>query len=246
METVGSWLKSVREERGLPLEAISEATKINLLFLAALEQDRFDRLPGGMFPRAMVRVYARALGASEQTALEIYARQFPPPLAPPPEPPSVKKWMPVFRFSAFLILFLLAATTGLWYLRTEWKTRSGPRTLSNARPRTLATSAPVVTASVLPGPHPMEEEASGLDLQVFVLEECWLSLSADGTTIDRRLLKKGEAFTYHAENSFEALVGNAGGIKLVVNGQQWENLGSPYNVKKIRIDKADGRVRVIT
>src|SRR2546425_2405416 len=127
MQTVGSWLKSAREERGLPLEVISEATKINLIFLSALEQDRFDRLPGGMFPRAMVRAYARALGAGEQTVLGIYAEQFPPPVVPAPEPPSIRKWMPLFRFSTFLVLFLLAATTGLWYLRTEWRNRSETR-----------------------------------------------------------------------------------------------------------------------
>ncbi|HEV8132558.1 MAG TPA: helix-turn-helix domain-containing protein [Acidobacteriota bacterium] len=245
MQSVGAWLKTCREKRSLSLTEISEVTKINLLFLKALEEDRFEQLPGGMFPRAMVKACARALGESEQAAVEIYSKQFPPPLPPPPDPPS-HRWLPVMRFSIFLILFLLTAATGLWYLKTEWRTRSLARESNTSRRPTLATSTPVVTASMLPTTSFLEPEPSGLDLQVLVEEECWLSLSADGNIVDRRLLKKGEAFSYHAENKFEALVGNAGGIKLVVNGQEWEKLGNPYDVKKIRIDKAEGKVRVTT
>ncbi|MBI3939626.1 MAG: DUF4115 domain-containing protein [Acidobacteria bacterium] len=245
MQSVGSWLKSAREGRGISLAEISQATKMNVLFLHALEEDRFDRLPGGMFPRAMVRAYARAVGGSEQEIVDIYNQQFPPP-APPPEPPA-KSRKPLLRFTASVALLLPLAAGGFVYLKNEMSAlhrRALNRPMFSRRqpppPSLISTEMRQETAPV------SRRQPIGLNLQILVLEECWLSLSADGAVVDRRLLRKGEAFSYHADNNFEALVGNAGGVKLVVNGEVWENLGDPYDVKKIRIENDDGKVRLTT
>ena len=48
--------------RGVSLREIADSTKISVRFLAALENDRLDVLPGGIFRRAFVREYARHLG----------------------------------------------------------------------------------------------------------------------------------------------------------------------------------------
>src|SRR5215213_6947155 len=62
MATFGENLRRERELRGIELREMAEATKISIRFLQALEQDRVDILPGGMFQRAFVRQYARYLG----------------------------------------------------------------------------------------------------------------------------------------------------------------------------------------
>src|SRR5213592_2754282 len=62
MGSFGENLRRERELRGIDLRDIAEATKISVRFLQALEQDRVDILPGGIFPRAFVRQYARYLG----------------------------------------------------------------------------------------------------------------------------------------------------------------------------------------
>jgi cytoskeletal protein RodZ len=256
-QTIGSWLRSAREQQGISLGEISQATKMNLLSLEALEDDRFDQLPGGMFPCAMVRSYARAAGASEQGALDVYKSQFPPP--PPPAPEPRRNWIPLLRITASLILCLACGAVAFGYLGNEWMARPLPQS-----PEEPAIS-PLPQLPEEPAIHPLPIDSSlvaalgvqeptfvsvgsppGLDLQILVLDECWLSLSADGSVVDRRLLKKGEAFSYHADNSFEAVVGNAGGLRLVINGKVWENLGNPYDVKKIRIEKGDGKVRLTT
>lgn len=245
MQSVGSWLKSAREGRGISLTEISQATKMNLLFLHALEEDRFDRLPGGMFPRAMVRAYARAVGGSEQEIVDIYNRQFPPP-PPPPEPPA-KNRKPLLRFTASLALLLLLAGGGFVYLKMERDVRVASARFEQVDVSPAPASSSLISTEIRQETAPASRpQPIGLELQILVLEECWLSLSADGAVVDRRLLRKGEAFSYHADNNFEALVGNAGGVKLVVNGEVWENLGHPYDVKKIRIENDDGKVRLTT
>src|SRR3954471_7268335 len=62
MASFGENLRRERELRGVELREMAEATKISLRFLQALEQDRVDILPGGIFPKAFVRQYAKHLG----------------------------------------------------------------------------------------------------------------------------------------------------------------------------------------
>lgn len=67
MGQFGEELRREREARGIALEAIIDSTKISSRHLNALERDQFDRLPGGVFNRGIVRGYARVVGLDEET-----------------------------------------------------------------------------------------------------------------------------------------------------------------------------------
>lgn len=69
MGTFGENLRREREMRGVTLEEIRDATKISLRTLQALEADKFDKLPGGIFTRSFVRAYAKYLGLDEESVL---------------------------------------------------------------------------------------------------------------------------------------------------------------------------------
>jgi len=58
---VGSELARAREAHGLALTDVAQQLKFAPRQLEALEQERFDLLPGGTFVRGMVRSYARLL-----------------------------------------------------------------------------------------------------------------------------------------------------------------------------------------
>jgi cytoskeleton protein RodZ len=66
MTSVGETLRRERLRKELDLEQISRETKISPRLLEAIEQDDFDRLPGGVFARSFVRQYARFLGLDEE------------------------------------------------------------------------------------------------------------------------------------------------------------------------------------
>ncbi|PYR77416.1 MAG: hypothetical protein DMF87_16150 [Acidobacteria bacterium] len=64
----GSRMRHAREQRGVSLRQIAEATKIGISALEALERNDISRLPGGIFSRAFVRSYAAEIGVDpEQT-----------------------------------------------------------------------------------------------------------------------------------------------------------------------------------
>jgi cytoskeleton protein RodZ len=66
----GEELRQERVSRGIALETISGSTKIVTRYLAALEDEKFDALPGGILSKGIVRSYARAVGLDEGAWVE--------------------------------------------------------------------------------------------------------------------------------------------------------------------------------
>lgn len=73
MGAFGDRLRREREMRGITLDEITESTKISRRHLEALENERFDQLPGGVFAKGFVRAYAHFLGIDEDQAVADYS-----------------------------------------------------------------------------------------------------------------------------------------------------------------------------
>ena len=76
MGAFGERLKREREKRKITLEEIANATKISAHKLRALEEEQFDKLPGGVFNKGFVRAYARHVGLSEDQTVNEYNEAF--------------------------------------------------------------------------------------------------------------------------------------------------------------------------
>ena len=68
----GSYLKHQRELRGIQLDEIAQATKINHRLLQALEESRFEDLPGEVFIKGFIRSYGQAIGSNVDELLTAY------------------------------------------------------------------------------------------------------------------------------------------------------------------------------
>src|SRR5271165_2751856 len=82
LPSFGEKLKQEREKRKITLEQISESTKIGTRMLQALEEDKFDQLPGGIFNKGFVRAYSRFLELDEDQIVADYLQasgDAPPP-----------------------------------------------------------------------------------------------------------------------------------------------------------------------
>lgn len=73
----GTRMKRSREERGVSLRQIADATKISVVALEALERNEISRLPGGIFSRAFVRSYAIEVGLDPEQTVRDFLVQFP-------------------------------------------------------------------------------------------------------------------------------------------------------------------------
>jgi len=87
MTSIGDTLRRERIKRRLDLEGVSRELKISPRLLEAIEDERFDRLPGGVFAKSFVRQYARMLGLDEEEIVGELQRMLEPlPLFPEEEP----------------------------------------------------------------------------------------------------------------------------------------------------------------
>jgi len=73
----GTKMKRLREERGVTLRQIADATKISVGALEALERNDISRLPGGIFSRAFVRSYAIEVGLDPEQTVRDFLLEFP-------------------------------------------------------------------------------------------------------------------------------------------------------------------------
>jgi cytoskeleton protein RodZ len=72
VESLGARFKQERERKGMTLDDVALSTKIGTRMLQAIEEDQFNRLPGGIFNKGFVRSYARHLGLDEEQAVADY------------------------------------------------------------------------------------------------------------------------------------------------------------------------------
>src|SRR3954453_23622502 len=72
MEADFPGLKAWRLRKGIPLEAISQSTKLSMRQLEAIESGDFKKLPGGIYVISYIRQYARAIDFDEGELLEWY------------------------------------------------------------------------------------------------------------------------------------------------------------------------------
>ncbi len=68
----GDEIRRARELREISLREISEATKISLRHLEAMERNDFAHLPGGAYNRGYVRAYCEHIGLDAESMVNAY------------------------------------------------------------------------------------------------------------------------------------------------------------------------------
>lgn len=80
----GARLRAEREQKQIALTAIADETKIKVSLLEGLEEDNLSFWPEGLFRRAYVRSYARAIGLEPEPIVREFLAIYPEPVEPDP------------------------------------------------------------------------------------------------------------------------------------------------------------------
>ncbi len=172
MIPVGETLRRERLKRNLDLEEISGELKISTRFLQAIENDQYDKLPGGVFAKSFVRQYARLLGLDDED-LAGQVQQALAPVEPPhpvdlPRPsgfvsiqvPKVEEWEMVgdkrFKWSGWLSALVLVVVMLVCSAVYAWMQRPKAAVTAQA----TAPPAPTTVQSAAAQP-PVAAEPSG-------------------------------------------------------------------------------------
>ncbi|SFM31152.1 protein of unknown function [Gracilibacillus orientalis] len=74
---IGERLKEERESKNMTLEDVQNLTKIQVRYLDAIEQERFNVMPGSFYVRAFIKEYATVLGLNPEELMEEYKNDLP-------------------------------------------------------------------------------------------------------------------------------------------------------------------------
>src|SRR5678810_1121417 len=152
MLELGTSFRKSRESLNLSIDKIAAETRINPRFLEAIENERFDLLPGGIFNRGFIRAYAVRLGLDAEEAIQGYEKLFRAAEAEPvqQDPERVRgktTKIPVYYVALAALLILVV----VFYFLTRHK--EPPLTV--AKP---AIAEPIAVAP--PAPPPAEVPAT--------------------------------------------------------------------------------------
>jgi transcriptional regulator with XRE-family HTH domain len=240
MASIGQELKRERELRGISLKEIADSTKINLRFLRALEEDRFDMLPEQFFTRGIIRTYAKYLGLDEQSALNTYIegiqnqeKQEIPETDKKTEKDSSSDQdtgeKKISRLFALMVLAIIALIVIMYFVFR--KERIPPSDNTKIKP------AIQETQEKPPPPPPVAQEEpvvepQELNMEILVQQETWLEIYADQEMVDSGIKFPGDRLQFKALEEFLIHIGNAGGIEYTINGQEGKKFGEPGAVKR--------------
>ncbi|HET7292373.1 MAG TPA: helix-turn-helix domain-containing protein [Vicinamibacteria bacterium] len=231
MASFGENLRRERELRGISLREIADATKISVRFLQALETDRLDVLPGGLFRRTFVRQYAKHVGLDPERMVAefLYAHG-----EEPPETVAARRRfaVPQGALSALALVLL-----GIWLAYPLTRAARDDEAASLAPSTTVPRE--YVYPPAAPTPQPAVQpaavtaaDADALTLSLSAQQDCWVQVTVDGETVLDRVLTAGEQRTLAAEGEIVLSVGNAGGVSFRVNDRPGVPLGKSGEVKK--------------
>lgn len=183
MTSLGETLRGERVKRNLTLDRVSSELKISSRLLEAIETERFDRLPGGVFTKSFVRQYAHFLGLDEDEITgELQRMLDPQPSAPVHGEtargeveiplPRMKEWEAVgdapSRWTASLPAFavVVVVIVGCSLVYSWWQRhRTAPVPVSPpaAAQKAPAVQPPAPTASQHTAEAPAGSPATGAD-----------------------------------------------------------------------------------
>ena len=251
-EAFGAELRKEREDRQISLQDIFAATRINIRFLEAIEEGRFDVLPGA-YIRAFLREYADTVGLNADELLAKFDATrgpTPPPAATPPAvlPEAVEKPKTNrFRISipelgylltlqnvvlAVLAVVAIVLIISMIQWGAEGDTSEGVTEIpfDKVVEESAAGAQKRGATRNLPGVAP--PRADSLTLEIQTRDSVWMSLVIDGVDTSEYLFGPERSRSWKARDRFVVTVGNPPGAAFRLNGVQLESLAGP-----------DGRIR---
>lgn len=231
----GEELKRERLVREISLEEISAATKISMRLLTALESSNLARLPAPVFTRGFIRAYSLYVGLDPVEKINLYLAEVQPSAAPLNTPVAKPRGGSRFlrgpRSTAGTIVGgVTAVLLALGLIASPEHRRP-----TVARGSRVALVEPVSFKNVSPSNEPTPliredvPETSYLPGSVALVlefdEPSWVEISADGAKVFGGLVAAGESRRFAARTEFRLTLGNAGGVRVSIDGHPSARLG---------------------
>ena len=237
-KSVGTLLREARLAKKLSLAEAEQGTSIRRRYLEAIENDEYDKTPGEVFLKGMLRNYGNFLGLNGLELVQMYkasaagTRKESVRSAGIREVDKVKlniqlknprdigsgtgklELPKLPKLPSFDMRQILAGVAVLVVLAGGYV--GIPKVIEYFRNR------PVAVTSVEKKEAPAAKPAVAWDkvqVQMEATDNCWLEVKADGKEIFAGMMKAKDKRTFEAKEKLIVKYGNIGVMKLVFNGE---------------------------
>jgi len=205
----GEHLKRERDMREVTLAELTAGTRIGPRFLEAIENEEWEKLPGGSFTRGFVRSIAQYLGLDEEDLLAEYdlARGVQRADAPAPyrnQLPSPSRWIPALALLA-LVLLAFGFYRGGSYAWQHYRA---------THPTANSTPSPLSSDSAAPTKAPDK-----LELTVSTSVRSHVRILADDQTLLDADVVPGDIHHFTASQQFQIIAADGAAVHLELNGR---------------------------
>jgi cytoskeleton protein RodZ len=242
---VGGDLRRARTARKLSLADIAARTKINQTILRAIEQNRFDRVPGGLFTRGYLRAYAREVHLDPEEIVERYRAEFEPPVVESLAPEETTHGIDVGsiavsedtrdrRGGAGLAIVLLIGAAYFGFARSVTSSSTAERSPKPTDAAEATAPAPVAT----PTTGTLDSSTAGpLKLAIETNADCWVAANIDGRSAIARLMKAGERDQFEVTDRAAVRIGDPSAFRFTLNGMPGRVLGTAHTAVNLTFDR---------
>jgi transcriptional regulator with XRE-family HTH domain len=204
---IGEFLRRERELRHISLDDVAERTKINRRYLAAIEEDHYDHLPGEAFTRGFIRAYAQSVGLDPEDTLLLYTQAR---VAQEPAPMRAARVAQESRMrDARSPLWLLVAgviVVGGILLGLASRLTFDVSSLLQLTSRADVADVPAVSPPLI--------------LTAIADSDTWLRLVIDEQESQDILLRAGQSTKWLGHERFLVSIGNARATRFELNGHE--------------------------
>lgn len=230
---IGQLLKSVREEKRLTFDDVSNVLFIRKRIIEAIESGNWSILPHPVYVKGYVTQYAAFLGILDR----VEAESFPKDSGLPREDRSSvsipdRKAQSGWESRKRIVGAAAMAVIALGFLVFQNLPR--PAYILPASDQSVQSTYQTVAG------NEYEDQGDKLVLETKKLmiacqERTWVRIVIDGSDKKEFMMNPEEVVVLNAKEKFDLLIGNAGGVRLFYNGKDTGFTGEAGEVKRINL-----------
>ena len=234
---IGALLRDRRQSLGLAPEEVGEAIRFGTRQVVAVEEGRFADLPPQPYARGLVSAYATLVGIAPEELLRFCGPAFSSDAGGQRKSVFRVPARERFNWREWTVPFALASAVGLLVIaRAALEPAPAELSVPTTVPAWLLRPIPETAAPADTSPSPevsAERPPPAPGVRVTVRSEgtTWAEATADGDDQQRYELGPGQSLELTARERLAMSLGDAGSIRVTVNGRELGYIGLKGEVK---------------
>ncbi|MFP5309066.1 MAG: helix-turn-helix domain-containing protein [Actinomycetes bacterium] len=240
---IGAALRAAREEQGRTIEEAARDTRVRSDYLRALEAEEFGVLGGDVYAKGFLSTYARFLGLDPAPLVDLYRRHVavedelttqlasaPTARQPKGPPPTWIAWV-----AAAVVVLIGGVALAQAVGNRAPATASAPEDVNTAPPAP-AEPSPTPTEGEQPPAEPSPSPSptfDGANVLLAFEQRSWVRVTVDGQQVQEGIVEAGEALNFTGEEAVQVRFGNAGGVRVRLNGEDLGVAGPRGQVRTV-------------